>query len=186
MEEEFKKLISELKFHSSQELIEPSETINVKIPNDYDHLLSLFFFYKIYENQISFLYDDFKENKDKNRISNISKKLNLEIPARVTIVGWQVNHFQDPRFLTLEENKKILFSALKNINLLKTGDGINKPKEGDILVGHIWDGSLTSYINHPINLRKRSMLNKRYGFGEVDQYNYQYSVYDKNLNLNPI
>jgi hypothetical protein len=187
MKKEFKELLKELGIESSQRLYEPSEKIKVQIPTEYDHILFLGVVYNIFKNKISFLYQDFESYQDPERIKNIAEKLDLTEPGRVSRVDWQINHKTNPSLFTIEDNRKILFSFMNGIKkVIITGDGKNGPKPNDILIGLPWDGSLFVPIHHPENARKRSLLNRKFGFGEVDQYNYQYAKYDKDLNLHSI
>lgn len=187
MKKQFKELLSELGIESSQRIYEPSEKIKVQIPTDYDHILFLGVVYNIFRNKTSFLYQDFESHQDPERIKNIANKLNLTKPGRVSRADWEINHSTNPALFTAEDNRKILFSFMTGIrNVISTGDGKNGPKPNDIVIGLPWDGSLFVPIHHPENARKRSLLNQKFGFGEVDQYNYQYAKYDNNLNLRPI
>ena len=187
MKKEFKSILTELGIESSQRIYESPEKITVRVPTDYDHILFLGVVCVIYKNKMSFLYKEFETHKDSERILNIANKLNLDISGRVIRPDWQIQHSTDPRFFTTEDNKKVLSCFINGIdNVIKNGDGIMIPKPNDILIGLPWDGSLFTHIHHPENARKRSVLNKKLGFGEVDQYNYQYAIYDKDLNLSPI
>ncbi len=187
MKKEFKSILEKLGVESSQKIYDSSEKITVQISTDYDHILFLGVVYIIYKNKMSFLYQEFETHKDPERILNIANKLNLNTPGRVARPDWQINHSSDPRFFTTEDNKKVLLSFMKGIhNVIRYGDGISTPKPNDILIGLPWDGSLFVPIHHPGNAHKRSILNKKFGFGELDQYNYQYAKYDKDLNLQPI
>lgn len=187
MKKEFKELLVNLGIETTQRIYEPSEKIKVRIQTEYDHILFLGVVYVIYKNKMSFLYKEFETHQDPERILNIANKLDLNSPGRVSRPDWEINHSSDPRFFTTEDNKKILSYFLKGIsNVIRVGDGTNGPKPNDILIGLPWDGSLFTNIHHPENARKRSVLNKKFGFGDIDQYNYQYAIYDKDLNLNPI
>jgi len=35
-------------------------------------------------------------------------------------------------------------------------------------------------------IAKRASFGKKFGFGELDEFNYVYGIYDENLNLNSI
>ena len=187
MKKEFKELLLELGIESSQRIYEPSDKIKVQIPTEYDEILFLGVAYNIFKNKTSFLYQEFETHQDLERVLNIANKLNLNTPGRVSRVDWEINHKSNPAFFTTEDNRKLLFAFMNGVlEVIKVGDGENGPKPKDILIGLPWDGSLFVPIHHPENARKRSLLNKKFGFGEVDSYNYQYAIYDKNLNLNPI
>ena len=187
MKKEFKELLSEIEIESNQRIYEPSEKIKVQIPTDYDHILFLGVVYNIFKNKSSFLYQEFESHQDPERIKHIANKLDLTKPGRVSRVDWQINHSINPALFTIEDNKKVLFAFMNGVKeVIVTGDGENGPKPNDILIGLPWDGSLFVPIHHPENARKRSLLNKKFGFGDIDQYNYQYAKYDKDLNLQPI
>ena len=187
MKKEFKELLLELGIESSQRIYEPSEKIRVRIPTKYDEILFLGVVYNIFKNKTSFLYQEYESHQDPERVLNIANKLNLNTPGRVSRADWEINHSSNPALFTSEDNRKILFAFMNGvIEVIKVGDGENGPKPNDVLVGLPWDGSLFVPIHHPENARKRSLLNKKFGFGDLDQYNYQYAKYDKDLNLNPI
>lgn len=187
MKKEFKEVLSELGIESSQRLYEPSDRIRVQVPTEYDHILTVNVVYNIFKNKTSFLYKDFETHQDPERIKNIADRLNIKSPGRVSRIDWEINHRSNPALFTFEDNRKILFSFIKGvIQYVKVGDGENIPKPNDILIGLPWDGSLFVPIHHPENARKRAVLNQRFGFGDIDQYNYQYAKYDKDLNLQPI
>lgn len=187
MKKEFKELLLELGIESNQRIYDPLDKIKVRIPTDYDHILFLGVVYNIFKNKTSFLYQEFENHQDPERIKHVASKLNLDAPGRVSRVDWEINHSTNPALFTFEDNRKLLFSFINSVReVIKTGDGENGPKQNDILIGLPWDGSLFVPIHHPENARKRSLLNKKFGFGDIDQYNYQYAKYDKDLNLQPI
>lgn len=185
--EPFEMILKELEIKCDQVIYEPSEKINLHVPTSYDEILTVNIVYNIFKNKKSFLYKDFEENKNLERIKNIANKLNLNNPGRVSRIDWQIIHKKNSKSLTFEDNKKILFDFIIGAkSFIKVGDGKNGPKPNDIIIGFPWNGSLFVPINHPENARKRSVLNKKFGFGDVDQYNYQYAIFDENLDLQPI
>lgn len=187
MKKEFKEVLSELGIESNQRIYEPSDKIRIQVPTEYDHILTVNVVYNIFKNKTSFLYKDFETYQDSERIRNVANKLNLKSLGRVSRIDWEINHRTNPALFTFEDNRKVLFAFIKGVEqFIKVGDGENGPKPNDILIGLPWDGSLFTRIHHPENARKRAVLNQKFGFGEVDQYNYQYAKYDKNLNLQPI
>lgn len=184
---EFNKILQDLELEHSQSIYEPSEKIKLHIPTEYDDILTVNVVYNIFKTKASFLYKDFEEYQDRERIKNIAEKLNLNILTRVSRIDWEIIHKKNPSSLTIQDNKKILFDFINGVkSFIKVGDGEHGPNPNDILIGFLWDGSLIVPIHHPENARKRSVLNKKFGFGEMDQYNYQYAIYDENLNLKPI
>jgi len=187
MKKEFKDIIAGLGIPSPQRIFNPLERVKINIPTEFDGRLSLNIVLVIFKNKTSFLFKEYELHQDAERIKNISEKLNLKAPGRVVRVDWEINHKRDPRELTQEQNKKILSYLLRDaIPIIKKGKDDHTPKEHDILVGLPWEGSLIVPIYSPENARKRSILNQRFGFGEVDQYNYQYARYNKSLDLEPI
>lgn len=184
---EFNKILQDLGLEHNHLIYEPSEKIRVQVPTEYDKILTVNVVYNIFKTKASFLYKDFEEHQDRERIKHIASKLNLNIPTRVSRPDWEIIHKQNPGSLTLDDNKKILFDFINGVgSVIRMGDGEHGPNPNDILIGFLWDGSLIVPISHPENARKRSVLNKKFGFGEMDQYNYQYAIYDENLNLKPI
>jgi len=187
MKKQFREVLMKLNIESNQRIYEPSDKIRVQVPTEYDHVLTVNVVYNIFKNKTSFLYKDFETYRDSERIKNIAERLNMNTPGRVSRIDWEINHRTNPALFTFEDNRKVLFCFIKGVvQFIKVGDGQNGPKPNDILIGFPWDGSLYTRINHPENARKRGVLNQKFGFGKIDQYNYQYAKYDKNLNLQPI
>ena len=190
---EFKKLLKNFGIEASQKIYQPYEEVIYPIETKFDDILSLYCSLNTScRNKISFLYQEFEKFEDDQRIVYLASKLNLNTEGRIGKIDWKINYKLDPRSLTIEQTTEILFYFIKSVdhhlsifkNLKETE--LFKPKQNDIIVGTPWDGSLIVPMHHPENARRRSVLNKKFGFGEVDQYNYQYTMFDENLNLQPI
>jgi hypothetical protein len=187
MKKEFKEILSELGIESSQRLYDPSDKIRIQIPTEYNNILTVNVVYNIFKNKASFLYKDFETHQDLERIKNIANRLDMKTPGRISRVDWEIIHKTNPSLFTFDDNKKVLFSFIKGIHqFIGIGDGKSSPNPNDILIAFPWDGCLFAPIHHPENARKRSVLNQKFGFSKVDEYNYQYAKYDKDLNLYPI
>lgn len=185
MKKEFKKLLSEIDINI-QRIYDSPEIFKISLESEFKDVLEINVLYRIFKNKISFIYYDYEIYKDFEKSKYLIKKLDLNSPGRPIKVDWEVNHSGNPIFFTFEQNKKILFDFIKGAKKSLKGDSINTAKPNDILIGLPWDGSLIVPIHHPENRRKRAVLNYKFGFGKMDQYNYQYAKYDSNLDLHPI
>lgn len=163
-----------------------SEKKFIKISNNrFDSILTIQGFIEFYSTKQDFLDDDYKKYQDQNRLDYFKTKIKLEEPTRIGEVGWQILHSRNPKLLTQEDNKHILYSFLNEGPKLFQGLEDLHPQCGDILFSKPWSGSLIGIDNSNLS-QKRGRMNTRFGFGPMDEYGYQYARYDEFLVLKPI
>ena len=86
-----------------------------------------------------------------------------------------------------EEYFSYLIDTFKNIR--ETKSYFSKVDPYQILVSKPWGNQLYTSLDTKDNFnltRKRSLVNSKFGFGELDEYGYEYAMFDDTLYLNPI
>lgn len=191
MKKEFKKILLDEGI-TNQTIYSSLGPFKYPLNTKFQEELDINLVYKIYKNKISFIYDDYKKYKDPERTKYLIKKLNLNIKSRIGVIDWRVDYKVIAPFyrFNLQEKREILLDAVKGfkhvLNLkCKIHESIN-PNPNDILINEPSDIAPFFPVRSNNLLLKRSRLNSRFGFSNLDQYNYQFAIYDENLNLNPI
>jgi hypothetical protein len=154
-----------------------------------EEFIDIEIFSNYYENKEEFL----ESVDDLERRNYLLTKIYPEEKGRIGEIGWRVIFKINQRKLSFETNRQILYLFLKQVpkfyNDFKSGTLIDFPglkaKEGDILISIPFNGMLMP-TNVPNLYKKRAHMNTKFGFGDLDQYGYQYAKFDKELNLNPI
>jgi hypothetical protein len=117
-----------------------------------------------------------------------SQKIRFKEKNRVAELGWELVFYKDPGILSDNDRKKILFRVIKELVSVYRNKNYPRPMNpGHILISKPWDQKLHTGVNKfPELIRKRSSINSRCGFGNLDQYNYEIGIFDLQLKLNPI
>lgn len=148
-------------------------------------------FILLYPNKESYIYLEFLDHPNNvEKIKSLAKRLFFEEDTRIAEVGWEVIYSKQPNEFDLQERTKIFYAFLKDtFKHLQDGMiGIN-PNPGDVLAAKPYGPKLNEGFTESsiqIGTRQRSIITRRFGFGELYDDGFQYARYDKNLNLRPI
>lgn len=154
------------------------------------------FFVVHYPNKKSYLYEEYLKDKkilSKNQIIKkyryLLKKINYG-SGRISEIGWLIMWDRNPQLLTRNQHKKILYRIIREFkNVRETKSYFSKVDPYQILVSKPWGNQLYNPLDtkDDFNLtRKRSLINSKFGFGELDEYGCEYAIFDETLYLNPI
>jgi len=159
-------------------------------------ILYIEFFVFHYKNKKSFLYEqyikDYRSLSKKDIIKKykyLMNKINFS-SGRISEIGWQIMWDRDPSLLTPNQHKKILYRVIREFKSIRQNKNyFAKADPQQILVSKPWGNQLYNHIDSEDNfdlVRKRSLVNSKFGFGDLDQYGYEYAIFDDDLYLNPI
>ena len=148
----------------------------------------------LYKTKKSYLWLEFLDNYEEDDLEDIISKLAERIKykenTRLAEVGYEAKYTQQPNQFSLKERKKILLDFMK-MTCTHLADGMAElsPRSGDILVAKphgpkINEGFTESSL--VIGQRQRAMVAKRFGFGNLQDDDFQYARYDDNCILRPI
>jgi hypothetical protein len=154
-----------------------------------ENFIDIEIFLNYYEDKEEFL----ESIDDLEKRNHIITKIYPKEKGRIGEIGWKVIFKVSQRKLSFEVNRQILYLFLKQVpiyfNDFKSGTLVDypglKPKEKDILIS-IPSNGLMMPTNSPNLYKKRGYMNTKFGFGDLDQYGYQYARFDRELNLIPI
>lgn len=159
-------------------------------------ILYIEFFSFTYSNKKSYIYEQYQ--KDIKNLSNqeIIKKykftLNkIKFPSgRISEICWQIMWDRDPSMLTKNQHKQILYRIIREFKSIReTKKYYTEVIPNQILVSKPWGNQLYYSLGTQDNIdlvRKRSLVNSKFGFGELDEYGCEYAIFDDTLYLNPI
>jgi hypothetical protein len=165
------------------------ELIKTLDSGPFEDVVKLQGFLNYFESKEEFL----ESENDLEKRTYFSTKIYPKEKARIGEVGWKVIFNTNPRTLSFEQNKAIFYLFLKQApkflndwksNTLPDFYGL-KPQEGDILISKPWNDRIIPTNSHLLS-KKRAHINTKFGFGDLDEYGYQYGRYDKDLTLRPI
>ena len=181
---EFERFLLKLGIRDRSPIIYP-KNIDERILTDMHPELEIYFSVRDYKNKKSYLYEYYKNNS-KEKTKTLYKKLKIGKKNRVAETIWAIRG--NTRRLTLNDSKTILFAFIKEIKKrIPIGICGKIPFPNDILVCKPAGGYvLNTPQSHIFGTRKRASLYKRLGFGQLDEDNCQYAIYDKNMVLHPI
>lgn len=148
----------------------------------------------LYKTKKSYLWleflDSYEEDDLENIISKLAERIRYKEKTRLAEVGYEAKYTQQPNQFSLKERKKILLDFMK-MTCTHLADGMAElsPRPGDILVAKphgpkINEGFTESSL--VIGQRQRAMVAKRFGFGNLQDDDFQYARYDENCILRPI
>jgi len=148
----------------------------------------------LYKTKKSYLWLEFLDNYEEDDLEDIISKLAERIKykenTRLAEVGYEAKYTQQPNQFSLKERKKILLDFMK-MTCTHLADGMAElsPRPGDVLVAKphgpkINEGFTESSL--VIGQRQRAMVAKRFGFGNLQDDDFQYARYDDNCILRPI
>jgi hypothetical protein len=126
----------------------------------------------------------------KERISTLAENIHFNEKTRLMEVGWEVKYTKQPDEFSLEERKQIFYHFM-NYTYKNLEEGMVNlfPRPGDILAAKphgpkINEGFTESSLM--IGKYQRSLVTRKFGFGELQEDGFQYARYDKNCILKPI
>lgn len=148
----------------------------------------------LYKTKKSYLWleflDNYEEDDLEDIISKLAERIKYKEKTRLAEVGYEAKYTQQPNQFSLKERKKILLDFMK-MTCTHLADGMAElsPRPGDILVAKphgpkINEGFTESSL--VIGQRQRAMVAKRFGFGNLQDDDFQYARYDDNCILRPI
>ena len=148
----------------------------------------------LYKTKKSYLWleflDNYEEDDLEDIISKLAERIKYKEKTRLAEVGYEAQYTQQPNQFSLKERKKILLDFMK-MTCTHLADGMAElsPRPGDILVAKphgpkIDEGFTESSL--VIGQRQRAMVAKRFGFGNLQDDDFQYARYDENCILRPI
>ena len=159
-----------------------------------DGAMAIYTFIILYQTKKSYLYLEFEDHYNslslKERISTLAENICFNEKTRVAEVGYEVKYTKQPNEFSLEERKQIFYHFMKyTYQNLEEGMVKLSPRPGDILVAKphgpkINDGFTESSL--VIGKRQRSLVARKFGFGELKEDGFQYARYDENCVLRPI
>jgi len=154
------------------------------------------FFVVHYTNKKSYAYKQYLIDRKTLTKKDIIKKYRYLLnkinfsKGRISEIGWQIMWDRHPSMLTKNQHKKILYRIIREFKTIrKTKNYFTKADPQQILVSKPWGNQLYNSTNHKDDsnlVRKRSLMNSKFGFGNLDEYGYEYAIFDDDLYLNPI
>jgi hypothetical protein len=159
-----------------------------------DGAMAIYTFIILYQTKKSYLYLEFKDHYNspnlKEKIQSLADKIHFHEKTRVAEVGWEVKYTKQPDEFSLEERKQIFYHFMKyTYQNLEEGMVNISPRPGDILAAKphgpkINEGFTESSL--VIGKHQRSLVARKFGFGELQEDGFQYARYDENCVLKPI
>ena len=192
---EFERLLKELGYKNRLPVY-PKENkryqqVNFKCS---DGAMAIYTFIIMYQTKKSYLYleflDHYKSPSLKERISTLAENIHFNEKTRIAEVGWEVKYTKQPDQFSLEERKQIFYHFMKyTYKNLEEGMVNLSPRPGDILAAKphgpkINEGFTESSL--VLGRRQRSLVARKFGFGELQEDGFQYARYDENCVLQPI
>ena len=159
-----------------------------------DGALAIYTFIIRYQTKKSYLYLEFLDNFQspdlEKRIKNLAERIYFHEKTRLAEVGYEVKYTKQPDEFSLEERKKIFYYFMKyTYKNLEEGMVKLSPKPGDILAAKPFGPKLNEGFNESslvIGKHQRSLVARKFGFGELQDDGFQYARYDDNCILRPI
>ena len=159
-----------------------------------DGAMAIYTFIIMYQTKKSYLYLEFKDHYEspslKDRISTLAENIHFNEKTRLCEVGWEVKYTKQPDQFSLEERKQIFYNFMKyTYKNLEEGMINLTPRPGDILAAKphgpkINEGFTESSL--VLGRHQRSLVARKFGFGELQDDGFQYARYDENCILRPI
>lgn len=196
------KYLSELGYFDNDELFEPGDKLQIKIPFVFgEKQINLCPFIIPYYSKKSYLQVELRtcimsgcnEDTIHYKIKNLMSNIRYGEPGRVGEMGWEAEYITDPRLFTPEERAKILVSGFKKFRKLilkhEWLDGIYA-QPGDIIVSHPLGIKFDMGFNEESEKEgtfQRSVLSKKvFRFGELKEDGMQYAIIGEDLDMHPI
>jgi hypothetical protein len=192
---EFERMLKKLGYHDRSPVY-PKENkryqqVNFKCS---DGAMAIYTFIILYQTKKSYLYLEFLDHYGlpslKKRISTLAENIYFSEKTRIAEVGYEVKYTKQPDEFSLEERKEIFYNFIKYTHK-NLEDGMVKisPRPGDILAAKPYGPKINEGFNESsliVGKRQRSIVAKKFGFGELGEDGFQYARYDENCILKPI
>jgi hypothetical protein len=192
---EFERLLKELGYKDRLPVYPKEEKryqqVNFKCSNG---AMAIYTFIILYQTKKSYLYLEFEDQYNspnlEEKIKTLAKRIYFHEKTRIMEVGWEVKYTKQPNEFLLEDRKKIFYQFMKNTyqNLKEGMVGIF-PKSGDILAAKPYGPKINEGFTESsleIGKHQRSLVTRKFGFGDLYDDGFQYARYDENLILRPI
>jgi len=159
-----------------------------------DGAMAIYTFIIMYQTKKSYLYLEFKDHYEslslKERISTLAEIIHFNEKTRVAEVGWEVKYTKQPDEFSLEERKQIFYHFMKyTYKNLEEGMVNLSPRPGDILAAKPYGPKINEGFTESslvLGRRQRSLVARKFGFGDLQDDGFQYARYDENCVLKPI
>jgi hypothetical protein len=147
-----------------------------------------------YFNKKSYIYKEFLDHYGdsnlKEKIKCLAKVIRFEEKTRIADVAWDAVYTKQPTDFTLEERKKVFFDFMKQTKFyILNGLMDLNPQEGDILAANPRGPKINQGFTEEsmvIGAKQRSIVDRKFGFGNIYDDGFQYCRYDKDLIPQPI
>ena len=191
----FERLLKELGYKDQSPILKKEE--KRKKQTNYvfeDGAMAIYVYVKPYFNKKSYLYEEFLDHYDdsdiKDKIKSLAKIILYKERTRIAEVEWEAVYTKQPTDFTLEQRKKVFFDFMRETkSYLYNGLLDLNPKEGDILAANPRGPKIDKGFTEEslaLGAKQRSIVDRKFGFGEVYNDGFQYCRYDKDLFLKPI
>ncbi|QPX48253.1 hypothetical protein PQC13_gp288 [Synechococcus phage S-SRM01] len=159
-----------------------------------DGAMAIYTFIIMYQTKKSYLYleflDHYKSPSLKERISTLAENIHFNEKTRLAEVGWEVKYTKQPDEFSLEERKQIFYHFMKyTYKNLEKGMVNLTPRPGDILAAKPYGPKINEGFTESslvLGKHQRSLVARKFGFGELQDDGFQYARYDENCVLQPI
>jgi len=159
-----------------------------------DGAMAIYTFIIMYQTKKSYLYLEFKDHYNspalKERISTLAENIHFNEKTRLAEVGWEVKYTKQPDEFSLEERKQIFYHFMKyTYKNLEEGMVNLIPRPGDILAAKPYGPKINEGFTESsliVGRRQRSLVARKFGFGNLQDDGFQYARYDENCVLQPI
>jgi hypothetical protein len=159
-----------------------------------DGALAIYTFIILYQTKKSYLYLEFEDNYSspdlEHRIKQLAKNICFHEKTRLAEVGYEVKYTKQPEEFSLEERRKIFYYFMKyTYKNLEEGMVKLSPRPGDILAAKPFGPKLNEGFTETslvLGRHQRSLVARKFGFGDLQDDGFQYARYDENLKLRPI
>jgi hypothetical protein len=198
MRKEFESLIYQLGYRNRYPISLKQRRESTKIAKEcFPKSINYIEFFVIhYHNKKSYLYEEYLKDRKKlskydliKKYKYLLKKINYG-SGRISEIGWQIMWDRNPQLLTPNQHKKILYRVIREFKFMRESKKyFTKADPYQILISKPWGNQLYNSLDTKDNFdltRKRSLVNSKFGFGELDEYGCEYAMFDETLYLNPI
>ena len=159
-----------------------------------DGAMAIYTFIIMYQTKKSYLYLEFKDYYNsptlKERISTLAENIHFNEKTRLMEVGWEVKYTKQPDQFSLEERKQIFYNFMKyTYKNLEEGMVNLSPRPGDILAAKPYGPKINEGFTESslvLGRHQRSLVARKFGFGELKDDGFQYARYNENCVLQPI